>query len=950
MRDMNHDADRQDSRQQDADAPKYWAFVSYSHRDATWGNWVHRALETYRVPRRLVGRESRDGLVPRRLFPLFRDREELPTSANLNDNIHSALRDSRYLIVICSPHAAASRWVDEEVRLFKALGREDRVLCLIVDGEPNASDQPDGGMPECFPRAVRFQVGPDGQLTGERTEPIAADARPGRDGVQNAKLKLLAGLLGVGFDELKQRERQRAVRRRMQWSAFALALVLLVVGTWQWQQHKRLEQARLEQIAQLTESGRQELLAGSTLRSAVYLSEAYRLGGNDEPLRLMLAWVMRSIDAEVATLASHSAAVNFATYSPDGHRILTGADDGTAKIWNADTHELVATLKGHKWFVRAGGFTPDGRTAFTVGTEEEVKLWNSESGELLATLDGEQAQVSRDGKQIVTTKDGKALLWDVATKTLVRELEGQTLHLAGAAFSPDGLRVAGGGGLDTDPPPSSNPCGRIWDTATGKIVAYLEGHTGAINCVVYSQDGNLIVTTSSDRTARLWDANDGNLLSSSEQHVDSVAATEVSPDSTRLLTYSAQVAVVWPLTEKRNPVVLVHNQWLNSAHFSPDGRRIVTGANDDSAYIWDAATGQQLLTLRGHAGRVESAEFSPDGHHVVTSSFDHQAKIWATGNPVVKLTIPVERASSISYSPDGTRLATAGARAEIWDKRDGKRLQSIDSHPQWGVRYVAFSPDGQRIVTASEDRTCKVSDVTTGQKLATFTGHDARVMSAEFSPDGSRIVSAALDHTAKIWDAATGTLIRSIRIETGQVSFATFHPDGERIVVVSGPSVTIWDVAKGELQLTLPEQSPASIHATFSRDGKHLATTGGDSAALWDVATGRLLVSFVGHTSQVNRIALHPAGTLAATASNDYTIRVWDTGTGKTLVVLQGHTAEVSDVQFSPDGQSLVSASPDDPARIWDIHLESRSAKTISEIVTRRVPLRLLEGRLVPKP
>ncbi|MEY2520243.1 MAG: eukaryotic-like serine/threonine-protein kinase [Verrucomicrobiota bacterium] len=194
---------------------KYWAFISYSHLDRKWGDWLHRALETYRPPRSLLGKPGRDGVVRRKNPPIFRDREELPSSANLSDNINDALRQSRYLIVICSPHAAISRWVNEEIIYFKSLGREDRVLCLIVEGEPNASDKPESGKLECFPPGIRFRVSPEAELTDQRTEPIAADAREEGDGKRNAKLKLAAGLLGVNYNDLKQREKWRALRRNI---------------------------------------------------------------------------------------------------------------------------------------------------------------------------------------------------------------------------------------------------------------------------------------------------------------------------------------------------------------------------------------------------------------------------------------------------------------------------------------------------------------------------------------------------------------------------------------------------------------------------------------------------------------------------------------------------------------------------------------------------------------
>lgn len=203
---------------------KYWAFISYSHADAKWGDWLHAALETYRVPSRLVRKAKPEGAVPRRIFPVFRDREELASSSSLGENIQGSLRLSRALVVICSPRSAASRWVNEEVKLYKSMGREDRVFCLIVDGEPNAPA--DSGLLECFPKAVRFQLDREGEISDEPAEPIAADAREGKDGKRNALLKLIAGIIGVPFDELRQRERQRQARQRIRLGASIVGMMV----------------------------------------------------------------------------------------------------------------------------------------------------------------------------------------------------------------------------------------------------------------------------------------------------------------------------------------------------------------------------------------------------------------------------------------------------------------------------------------------------------------------------------------------------------------------------------------------------------------------------------------------------------------------------------------------------------------------------------------------------
>jgi tetratricopeptide (TPR) repeat protein len=207
----------------------YRAFISYSHRDKVWGDWLHKALETYRVPSRLVGTHTAHGTIPRRLNPIFRDREELASATDLGRKVNAALSQSENLIVICSPASAVSRWVNQEVLAYKRMGRGDRIFCLIVDGEPNASAVAGQEMDECFCPALRFQLDASGRATGARTEPIAADARPGKDGKANAKLKLIAGMLDVGFDALKQREQQRRVRRMTAITALALGVMAVTV-------------------------------------------------------------------------------------------------------------------------------------------------------------------------------------------------------------------------------------------------------------------------------------------------------------------------------------------------------------------------------------------------------------------------------------------------------------------------------------------------------------------------------------------------------------------------------------------------------------------------------------------------------------------------------------------------------------------------------------------------
>ncbi|NIL95043.1 MAG: tetratricopeptide repeat protein, partial [Woeseiaceae bacterium] len=198
------------------------------------------------------------GRVPERFAPVFRDREELATSTSLGEMLTEALRTSACQIVICSPRAAKSRWTNEEIIAFKRLGKANRIFALIVDGEPGASENPETADLECFPPALIRELGEDNELSDVRSEPIAADARPGKDPKQAAKLKLLAGMLGVGFDDLAQREAHRRQRRMMALTTAALVGMTITSGLAVTAYLARLEAEEQRRIAEIeAETARQ---------------------------------------------------------------------------------------------------------------------------------------------------------------------------------------------------------------------------------------------------------------------------------------------------------------------------------------------------------------------------------------------------------------------------------------------------------------------------------------------------------------------------------------------------------------------------------------------------------------------------------------------------------------------------------------------------------------------
>ena len=213
---------------------KYKAFISYSFADKQWGDWLHRALEVYRTPKPLVGKQTPIGPAPRRLHPIFKDREEEAASAGITVSIEQGLDKSEFLIVICSPRSAQSKWVNHEVAYFKRYHDPTKILTLIVDGEPGASFMPDHEAEECFPQSLLFKIDENLKVTDEAEDaPLGADARKTGDGKRLAKLKIAAALLGVGLDDLVKREdRRRAIRRRVTTAVLASLSIVFAGLSW----------------------------------------------------------------------------------------------------------------------------------------------------------------------------------------------------------------------------------------------------------------------------------------------------------------------------------------------------------------------------------------------------------------------------------------------------------------------------------------------------------------------------------------------------------------------------------------------------------------------------------------------------------------------------------------------------------------------------------------------
>ena len=472
------------------------------------------------------------------------------------------------------------------------------------------------------------------------------------------------------------------------------------------------------------------------------------------------------------------------------------------------------------------------------------------------------------------------------------------------------------------------------------------GHTNSVRAVTFSPDGKRILTGSTDLTARLWDAQTGTELYTL---LGTGPVVGFSPDGNRIVTHGRE-PTVWDATTGQKVLSLKgHRGGIWSVAYSPDGKRIATGGYDKTIKVWDALTGQVIHSLEGHTSGVWNVSFSTDGKHLVSGGgADGIVKVWdaATGRETLSFKGHAGGVWSVAISPDGKRIVSGGEdlTVKVWDATTGQEVRALQGHTK-AVRSVAFSPDGKRIVSGGYDKTVKVWDATTGQEALTFKRHTEAVLSIAFSPDSQRIVSGGDEMGARVWDAATGQEIFSLNGHRESVNCVAFSPAGKRLASGAKDSkfsnrpgeVKVWDTTTGQQVLSLKGHTGWVMSVAFSPDDKRIVSASGDGTVkVWDALTGRETFTLTGHASWVMSVAFSPDGKRIVSGGGDHVVsdkpgevKVWDATTGLAALSLKGHTRSVTSVAFSPDGKRIVSGSHDQTVKVWD-------AQTGKELLTFR--------------
>ena len=513
-------------------------------------------------------------------------------------------------------------------------------------------------------------------------------------------------------------------------------------------------------------------------------------------------------------LSGHRDKVFHADFSPDGRQVVTASKDGSARLWRLGRQQAPLQLEGHGGEVRHAVFSADGQVVATVARDRVAKLWSSRDGHLIGTLAGHVGDVthaafSRDGQRLLTSGDTSVRLWNLGAPRANVVLPGGREPVASATFSPDGSLVATGSGILTSAGEISvDPVLRLWNASSGALLAELRRHTEQVGHLAFSPDGRRLVSLSRDNSIRVWDVSDPararELLKIDAGHTNEIA---LSPDAELLASGGADGHVLlWQLASGRKLATLKgHTEPIMRLSFSADGRMLASASMGPTARIWDVAGRQLMSELKGHRDWVRSIAFSPDGSRVATAagnkeyfreSSDNSVRLCnpATGQQEGQFDGHAEQVNHVVFSPDGRFLASSsgydagtgvhGTRSRdnsviVWDLARGQPRWRFDAHAG-PVTGAAFSPAGDRLVTASRDSTATVWRLDTGEAIALLPHRDS-VNSASFDSGGQRVLTAAGDqysdkraNSAHIWrlQPDTQTLIDQARLRLGKATLS----------------------------------------------------------------------------------------------------------------------------------------------------------------------------------
>jgi WD40 repeat protein len=575
---------------------------------------------------------------------------------------------------------------------------------------------------------------------------------------------------------------------------------------------------------------------------------------------------------ELRTLKGHDGTVMSVAFSPDERLLASGSADNSAKIWDVATSTVRQTLAGHSLYVSSVQFSPDGKLLATASADQQVKIWDVITGREIRTVLPNIDPKYSIGLRVLFTRDGKTLItagevikfWDVASGKLLHTIKIEDtgpIPVLAIALSPDSKVLATGSrNIKLWDVPGGNPLRTIssgadllsfssdgqtlaatsmtdiktFNVSTGAELKSWEGVAQGVDSLTFNPDGKTIASGNSDNTIRVWDSRSGAQLKVLKGYTDRIASLALSAngkvlasgsigtigreDSIRIwdpstgqllhplsagyVTHSIELnhdgsrlvaagggssrMTMWNVSQGQLKTFKFPQSGPNSflpaqVTISQDGRYIAAGARNGAVKLLEADTEQEIFTEAGHAYDVRAITFSPRGDVFASSgsSRDKTIKIWSTRGALLRvLKAHAGAITALAFSPDGTKLASGSQDKAVilWDVTTGNAEDSFAGNTGW-VNALAFSRDGSKLASGSEDGVVRMWDVRTRRPLHTLLGHRDNVSSAVFSADDKLLITSSWDSSIKLWDVTEGKELGSL-FALGQQDWLVVTPEG----------------------------------------------------------------------------------------------------------------------------------------------------------------------------
>jgi WD40 repeat protein len=600
-------------------------------------------------------------------------------------------------------------------------------------------------------------------------------------------------------------------------------------------------------------------------------------------------------------------------------------------------HLDLLRLSGHEGTVQAATFVGDGDLVGSCASANNVwrvRLWDAVNGreKLRFTASGSSrfACFSADGRWFAEASGGNVSLYELSSGKEIRRIETGLKAVLLPLFSPDGARLAitGGGGA------GSVGDTQVWTIATGEKVV----QAPSVNVLTFTADGKslivsrpaelAVISATTGAVSKKWPCATGPILAACLG--DRLATWDFGGDLK--LWQWREGRLLWKRQTGLGAATILPSRLA----FHPSGAFLACPDGAGMIRIWNTATGDEWLTIRGHTGRVTSLEFRRDGNQLVSAGEDRTVRIWDTsgigdrvppGTRLFRLEGP-ERAlpaNSISLSSDGTRLAAAWAphTVAVWDVASGERKLFRRISSAQGLQRVVLSPDGQRFAfTAETPSTVTIHRCDSGRQVAACSGRCGQILDMAYSHDGQSLATIAIDGTFRLWDPATGTQTKSLGDRLGR-PFA-LSPDSSRLLVVEHagvrtPDVCLWEIARGKPTWKTRLTDDVVHSMAFDAKGERVAVgTSKRAVILLDAQTGATIRTIEGLAGVPRNVAFHPDGTRLAVATEQGALVLLDATTGREAFAFPGRPTPMAQALFSRDGHWLVQSTSDGAVAILD--------------------------------